>query len=990
MENETLSLSELRWLQTKIKLLEDENSRLKNLLAKAGIKYNSTEKTVYQSCSNSDQIITIEDARKFFSYFWGRMDVYSRRVENKKTGKAGYFPQCNNFWKFGLCPKADGIKTACKNCGNRSWTKLTPDRIVEHLQGNRANASDVIGVYPLFPDGTTRFLVFDFDNHENDGMGAEFETVGCKWTEEVAALRKICNINGIPALVERSRSGKGAHLWIFFETPVEASLARNFGFALLEKGAESVNLRNFSYYDRMLPAQDTLPDGGLGNLIALPLQGLALKNGNSAFVDENWQPYGNQWEVLLSTKKLVKEQLLEYIDKWHLCPATDDLHKECNDNVKPWERKQNFCAKDMSGTLEITLANAIFIATYNLKPRLQNQLRKMAAFANPSYFKNLSMNLSNYANPRYIYLGEDEDGYISIPRGLIEALLDNCKRAKIPYKIEDKRAGGRKINVTFTGELRERQKEAVSAMLRHENGILCAATAFGKTVVCAKLIAERKTNTLILLESSVLVEQWEKALSRFLCIDEELPKYITKSGRQIKRKQLIGKICGAHDSSTGIIDIAMAGSLCKKGEMHDKLEEYGMVIVDECHHAASETVSRILKTVKAKYVYGVSATPFREDGLEKANYMLLGGVRYKYSAKDIASEQGIERIVIPRFTRVVYSQTKTDINEAYKAICENDRRNEQIAEDIVKAVSQGRNPIVLTKFREHAAKLYEMVKDCCKNVFLLTGDLSKKQRTELNTRIEQLAEDEQLLLIATGQFVGEGFDCPRLDTLVMAMPIAWKGLVEQYAGRLNREYAGKTSVTIYDYVDANISVFDRMYLKRLKAYKQIGYGIATEICIAAQNANAIYDSADYSDAYNADLQNASKEIVISSPTLSLRSVNSMLSTIKNTQVRGVKITVVTWHPDAYIHGKEEHRIKLLDKLYLNGINVLLTHGNCYSSAVVDKETVWYGNIKLLSKADAEDNIMRIQSKEIAEELLTAIFRKDQKLENYTTVKENFI
>jgi len=991
MERYTEDLTEIRWLQTKIKLLEDENSRLRSLLAKAGIEYTATEKATYQTEKVQEPSITIEDARKFFSYFWGRMDVYSRRVENKKTGRAGYFPQCNNFWKFGVCPKADGTKTACKNCKNRVWTKLTPDKIVEHLLGNRANGSDVIGIYPLFPDGTTRFLVFDFDNHEEDGMGAEFETANCKWTEEVDALREICRINDIPSLVERSRSGKGAHLWIFFEAPVEASLARNFGFALLEKGAESVNLKNFRYYDRMLPAQDTLPEGGLGNLIALPLQGLALKNGNSAFVDENWQAYKNQWETLLNTKKLTKQQLSESLDTWRVRSEIAAIPKESEDGIKPWERKQNFCAKDISGALEITLANAVYIATHNLKPRLQNQLRKMAAFANPSYFKNLSMNISNYANPRYIYLGEDEDGYISIPRGLFEKLLANCIKAGIDYKIEDKRVSGKKLKVTFAGELRDKQKEALETMLRYDNGILCAATAFGKTVVCARLIAERKVNTLILLESSVLVEQWEKALLRFLCIDAELPKYVTKCGHEKVRKSLIGKICGAQDASTGIIDIAMAGSLCKKGEMHPKLEDYGMVIVDECHHSASETVSKILKAVKARYVYGVSATPFREDGLEKANYMLLGDVRYKYSAKDIAAAQGIARTVIPRFTRAVCTQqrNKSAISDAYKALCENGKRNSQIVEDTVKCLAQGRNPIVLTKFRDHAEKLYELLKGSCKNTFILTGNLSARERKELNARLEKLAEDEQLLLIATGQLAGEGFDCPRLDTLIMAMPVAWKGLVEQYAGRLNREYAGKSSVVIYDYVDSNIPVFDRMYLKRLKAYKQIGYSLAADIHeTVLESTNAIFEAADYSAVYNGDLGRALKEIVISSPTVAYLAVNNLLRTVKAAQERGVKITLVTWHPDAYIHGNDEHRLKLLEKLYEHGINIVLTHGTCSKCAVIDNETVWYGNISLLSKAGEEDNIMRLKSREIAEELLAAIFRKDQKLENYATAKEN--
>ena len=697
-------------------------------------------------------------------------------------------------------------------------------------------------------------------------------------------------------------------------------------------------------------------------------------------MDNNWNAYSDQWKVLFSTQKLSKDRLLKYIDKWTV--DNEPLNKSAVNETKPWERSTQFQSQDVIGQLSITLSNAVYINSSNIKPRLQNQIRRLAAFANPVYFKNGAMGLSNFANPRYIYLGEDDGGYISIPRGLLEVLLEKCKTAEISCQIDDVREEGRKIAVMFNGNLHANQETAVSKIARYDFGILNAATAFGKTVVCSKLIAEKKVNTLILIESSVLIEQWEKSLSKFLIINEELPEYFTKTGQKRKREHLVGKIYGPHDSSTGIIDIAMAGSLYKKGELHNRLNDYGMVIVDECHHAASETVSRILKAAKAKYVYGVSATPFREDGLEKINYMLLGPVRYQYSAKEKAAEQNINRIVIPRFTRVIYPHGKDNIPiyEAYKSVCGNTVRNSQIVEDVRLCIAQGRTPIVLTKFKEHATVLYEELHTIAKNVFLLTGNDSSRRRRELRKNMEQVPQEESMLIVATGQLAGEGFDCPRLDTLIMAAPVAWKGLVEQYAGRLNRDYPGKTDIVIYDYVDAAIPVFERMYAKRLKTYKQIGYSLSTNAENAKQQVNSIFEADSYMPVYVRDLQEAKQEIVISSSILGRAKISETVKILKEQQEKGIKITIVTRHLETYAPKWREYRVKLLKLLHNNGFHVETSNGSCKQCAVIDNEIVWYGNVNLLSEAKQEDNIMRVESKEIAAELLEIIFCKENTAE----------
>ena len=514
----------------------------------------------------------------------------------------------------------------------------------------------------------------------------------------------------------------------------------------------------------------------------------------------------------------------------------------------------------------------------------------MLAFANPVFYKNQAMGLSNFANGRYIYLGQDEGGYIGIPRGLREELIERCGRAGIAWEEEDARVQGRGIQVGFNGQLREAQAVAAEKMLEHQTGILSAATAFGKTVVCSYLIAAKKVSALILLESSSLIEQWQEALAKFLMIDEELPEYQTPSGQTRKRKSIIGKLQGAHDSMTGIIDIAMAGSLYKKGEFHPRLQEYGMVIVDECHHAASDTIVGILREAKAKYVYGVTATPMRGDGLEKITYKMIGPVRYCYRARDMAKEQGIRHFVYPRFTRTVSPHRlgeKMHVNEAYELVRDSEMRNEQIVADVRLCMEKGRSPVILSKYKEHARQLHERLREYADRAFLLLGDNPRKEQKKLLEEMKQVSREQSVLLVATGQLIGEGFDYPRLDTLIMATPVAWKGVVEQYAGRLNREYDGKEAVIIYDYVDRHIPVFDRMYGKRLRAYKQIGYEICTGIeTVEAKETNAIFDIENYEAVYRQDLLGASKEIVISSPGLGRDKVHQMIELLGGRQEEG--------------------------------------------------------------------------------------------------------
>ena len=962
-----------------VRRLERENKSLKEKLDKANIPYDSInpfeENPEKAEDYDPDQgariinpsFITEKMAIRFFSMFWGREDVYAKRGK-----KGGYFPQCDNRWNASLCPKQQGKKIFCNECEHKKWTKVSARKIIAHLIGNKEDGSDVIGVYPLLPDGKCRFIVFDFDNHEKGAEATDFANIDDEWHKEVDALRKICIINGIKPLVERSRSGRGAHVWIFFKKAIPAGVARNFGFLLLDKGSASINLKSFHYYDRMYPSQDVA--NGIGNLIALPLQGQALKNGNSAFIDENWNAYPNQWDILFNnTEKLSIKEIEQYMGKWReeLAENKEKVYDaDRYTRPKPWRKKCEFFKEDVVGKIHIVLSNGIYIDTLNLMPGIQNQIRSLAAFDNPEFYKNKRLGYSNYYNFSAVYLGKDIDGYIQIPRGLREKIIEECEKAGIPIDVSDEREIGHPIRVDFKGDLRTQQELAAEKLLSHSDGVLSAATAFGKTVVCSYLIAERKVNTLILLQSKDLLNQWIDELNKFLEIREEPPEYITKTGRKKKRQDVIGVLHGNKNTLTGIIDVAMVGSMYKKGEFNDLVNSYGMVIMDECHHAASKTSIELLQKINAKYVYGVSATPKRGDDLDKIIYMLLGPLRHKFTSLERAQEQGIGHYFIPRYTRVVDNiESKNDINKAYNLISDSKVRNEMIIEDVRSCVNKKQTPVILTRFKDHAKYLYDGLKNMADHVFLLYGDNSDKKNADIRAELKKIPQDETLILIATGQKIGEGFDFPRLDVLMLAAPVSFEGRLEQYVGRLNRDYEGKEAVYVYDYIDSHIRFFDRMYAKRLRTYKKIGFSIWTEDKQPKQTINAIYDSGNYTEKFERDLVEAEKTIVISSPNISQDKIERFLYLIKERQEEGVKVTVITTDPEEIIYGNSDICYELIREMEQIGINVITKTEVEERFAVIDNELVWHGGMNLLGKVDVWDNLMRIKSQEVAAELL---------------------
>lgn len=955
--------------------LESQLQYFKKLLDENGIIYDYEAHLRALQSDVGDIIfpeLGSEHASLLYSYFKGRQDVYSLR-----SSKKGYYTQCNNFWKYGICPKRDGTKIKCQDCSSQDYKELKGRVILQHLQGIKEDCTDVVGLYPLFPDGSCWFLVFDFDNHDESAEPSK------EWQQEVNALREMCSVLGIDSLVERSRSGKGAHVWIFFSDPIQASKARKFGESLLRKGAESVSLKNFTYYDRMMPMQDFLPEGKLGNLIALPLQGRALRNGNSAFVDESWNTYKDQWKRLRETRRLSEKEVDDLIELW--CPDDDAMSIFQNDVVEdtaaghtsllfgqtPASANRDFHAEDADGSVKIILSDGIYVNKKGLKDRMQNAIRRIAAYSNPQFFQTLKLGFSTKDTPRIVYNGYDEGDYIVIPRGCYDELISQLSVAGVRYDVVDKRQKGRKIDIHFNGDLYSEQQIAAEKMLYNDIGVLAAATAFGKTVLGAYLIAEKKVNALVLVHNVEIMNNWIKDLSSFLTINEELPTYTTPKGRVKKRSSLIGTFSSQKDSTTGIIDIAMITSLGREDNINELVRNYGMVIVDECHHAAAVTHENVLRAVTARYVYGMSATINRGDKQDKKMFMQLGPIRHRYTAKERAQKQGIGHYIYPRFTRLVDLNQSEDKNPSdyYRLIMQSELRNMQIVSDVIDCVKRGRTPVVMTKYKEHAQKLYDMLQGVADHVFLLQGGKSLKERAAIREQMAAVRADESLVLVAIGQYVGEGFNYPRLDTMLLAMPISFEGNVEQHAGRLNRDYEGKKDAIIFDYIDQHVPTLKRMYYKRLRAYKKIGYEVCSKVTDKQEVANSIFDSQNYFDVFEKDVVSVSKSIVISSPSFSFKKVNWLCAESEHLQLRGVSVVVLTLDPEDYPEdGRDQHKSHI-EHLISAGVNVITRHKYRERFAIIDKSLVWYGSMTLLSNEKEDDSLMRISNPAIAEELL---------------------
>lgn len=793
-------------LEAKNLELSEENDRLREMLGlplqktspKEAVRIQSIQEhtnreTAPQSTINKYSTPD-EKIELFLSLFRGRTDVYAKRCYSKKYGSSYYIPACKNEWTKGLCDKA---RVKCKDCPNRDLLSLGKEIINNHLRNKNEHGAGVIGIYPLLQDETCLFIAVDFDEE--------------KWEEDITAFRFVCNTYNIPVAIERSRSGNGAHAWIFFEEPIPAISARRLGNALLTNAMSVRHEIRFTSYDRMFPNQDFMPKGGFGNLIALPLQGGARKNGNSEFVDENFHSYPDQWDYLAAIRKMNSD--------------------------------------------EIKRALAILCEGNGL--------------------------------------------------GELGSLENNNEEASLPWE-------SNKVNNNL-----------------EKNDF---------------------PDNLTIFEANPLPEQ-EK-----------------KRGRK-KVRTIIGQIGSGKNTASGIIDIALVQSLVHENEVDDVVKEYGMVIVDECHHASSLNYEKVLGATSARYVYGLTATPQRQDGQHPVPFMQCGPIRYSVSAKGQADKRNFEHYITPCFTgfRRPLTQNESDwhITKIFAALAENELRNQQIATDVKESLLNGRTPIILTQRKEHVMRLTDLLKDQVDaHIIALVGADSAKVKNKMVESLTLIPHDEKLVLIATGKYIGEGFDYPRLDTLFLASPIAWKGTLAQYAGRLHREYPGKQDVIVYDYVDIHIPVLERMYHKRLTGYAQIGYK-ALSSKNEPDRISMIYDCNTFIPAIRDDFGEARKEILIASPHILKKQISTVFEWLKEPLFAGVLITIIT-RPVESSKDPEQTR-KCIELLHAR-FKVIQESDIYQKYIIIDNRLVWYGSISLFDTGDSDDTIMRLESRELVEEL----------------------
>jgi superfamily II DNA or RNA helicase len=754
----------------------------------------------------SQQSPASEKVALFRSLFRGREDVYPRRFESRKTGKSGYAPACAHEWVHGICEKP---RIKCGDCSYRSFLPVTDDVIRWHLSGQDDSGRPfVAGVYPMLLDESCFFLAIDFDKGG--------------WRQDVKAFMDTCRTRNLAAAVEQSRSGRGGHLWFFFEEAIPATLARKFGSFLLTETMERRPDVGLDSYDRLIPNQDTLPQGGFGNLITLPLQKQARERGNTVFLDESLKPQTDQWSFLSGIERLDRsrvERVVADADRdggviGVRVPSLDE------DDSEPWTLSPSRAPKttaiqgELPERLDVVLANEIYVPSEGLTPALRNRLLRLAAFQNPEFYRAQAMRLPTYDKPRVIACAEQHPQHLGLPRGCLDDLHRLLDDLDIRLLIRDERHAGGPVDVAFCGDLRPEQLAAGKALMVHDTGILAATTAFGKTVVASWLIAQRQVNTLVLVHRQQLLDQWVERLSTFL----GLPR------------NRIGRIGGGKRKPSGQIDVALIQSLVRKGVVSDCVANYGHLIVDECHHLSAHSFEQVARRSRARYVLGLSATVTRKDGHHPIIFMQCGPVRYRVSAKVQAAGRPFSHSVIVRPTAFVSPRApdpdkRVQFQTLYRELVADERRNQLICDDVLQAVRDGRSPLVLTERHEHLDLLVDALTSRVHHVLVLRGQMTRHAREDLAARLASIPEREARVLLATGRYIGEGFDDARLDTLFITLPISWRGTVAQYVGRLHRLHEGKRDVRVYDYADLQVAMLDRMFSRRCRAYEAVGYTI---------------------------------------------------------------------------------------------------------------------------------------------------------------------
>lgn len=744
--------------------LKEENEYLKSLLIQNGILFENRQKLMAQ-----------QQLEIFMSYFKGRTDVYASKYWDKKKNKPGYTFSCNNKFSFN-CYLVTKKGKCSSECPNYNPKQLSAKIYYEHIkEDNKA-----IGLYPLLADNTTYLLAIDFDD--------EF------WFEDMLSVRRIANRYKLSSVMEVSQSGNGGHLWFFFHQPIKASLVRTMGDFLIKEAMKTNKRLSFQSLDRMYPSQNYHSGAGFGGLIALPLQRdcYARQNPTTVFINEFNQVIRLPFNYLQTIKKITENDIQDLL-------KTSEQIEDYFDNDK-------FTLIDrISEELHFIEKGMLYFDKKSISPTTLLVLRRLASMKNSAFGLKLKMHQSIYGVHRILeeYL---EDHYrICIPRGLKQDLLNLVS----DYYIEDYRCIGKRINeISFKGELNNEQKKAVEEMLKDNMGILNAHTGFGKTVTALYLLCQLKVSTLIIVQKSELLKQWQSSIKQFI----DYPQVG-------KRETYIGIYTGSKKNLIGNIDIATIGSLANLEDI-SIYDNYGLVIIDECHHASSDTYRKVLRNVSSKYVYSLTATTDRRDNLYPIVEMYLGKTLYKTNKEKTILEREYEQILIPRITTFNTLEESNNYNKIIKSLYLNQKRNYLIVKDIREQMSLNKNIIVLTDRKEHVHILYNQLKYDNYDIYLMYGNIKDKDRKQIH---EKLINQSRYLIIATTQLIGEGFNLPSLNTMFITMPISYKGRLIQIVGRLHRDYIEKKQVTVFDYVDSRVHVLNNMFQKRLSTYKFEGY-----------------------------------------------------------------------------------------------------------------------------------------------------------------------
>ncbi len=654
---------------------------------------------------------------------------------------------------------------------------LSGEVTADHLSGTIS-----VGLYPLMGDDSCFLLVCDFD--------------GTGWTLDALAYLDAARATGIPAVLERSRSGDGGHVWAFFGDRVPASSARRIGAYLLREAMTARGEIDLVSYDRLFPAQDFLPRQGFGNLIALPLQGECRNKGTTVFLDPSTvEPHPDQWEFLASVDRLSREAALALAESLGDVPI--------GPGARTYRRPSRAPGSPPPPASIRALASAMLaVDRIGLPPSLLAALKHVASLHNPAFYEKERNRFWTGNTPRFIRCYRETLDQLLLPRGVRPQAEAIALEAESRLEIIEAYESTNVVEYETLATLRPDQQIAVDALVGHELGVLVAPPGAGKTLIACALIALHRVPTLVIVDRQPLIEQWRDRLTTYLGLD----------------RKRVGQI-GSKRKANGVVDLAMVQSLARREDLAELTERYGLVVVDECHHVPAVTFERAVGQIPVRRWLGLTATPYRRDGLQAMMTMHCGPIRHRM--QEPSGSQLLQRELVVHETAHAESPG-LHIQETFRGVVADVSRTRLICDDISVSVNEGRNSLVLTRWTEH---LYAIVEDLATRgitAHVLQGGMSKKARRAV---VDRLAQPGLVgtVLVATASFLGEGFDCPALDTVFLAFPIKFKGSIVQYVGRILRPTPDKAHVVVHDYVDAEVPVLARMYSERARGYMSLGF-----------------------------------------------------------------------------------------------------------------------------------------------------------------------